>query len=222
MTSPFSKCEAIKYALRQSRDGTVISFVVQPADLPPELTLAKIGTRVLLAVAEINDDETLKDANREPGTVKPGAAERRDAFGGCGDDNPVHTTQGQCDTGSVGVRSASDPGASLARRARAKAQYAAAPEWRKAAMRASILCGDEKFQKWMASKLVWSDSEPILVPTHPADFANWAAHHLRRKLGITSRAEIGTDRGAYERFIALETEYRISQGMMAEPLEAAP
>lgn len=51
----FVRCEAIKTSYRQTKDGMVISFAIHPNDLPPELALAPVGTRVLLAVAEIVD-----------------------------------------------------------------------------------------------------------------------------------------------------------------------
>lgn len=49
--------EAIKYALRQSKDGTVVSFVIHPNDLDPELQCLPIGTRVMIGWAAISDDE---------------------------------------------------------------------------------------------------------------------------------------------------------------------
>lgn len=49
--------EAIKYALRQSKDGYVVSFVVHPDDVPDDLSKSKIGTRYMVAFAEISDDE---------------------------------------------------------------------------------------------------------------------------------------------------------------------
>jgi hypothetical protein len=58
----FTKCEAVKTAYRQTKEGMVISFAIHPSDLPPELALAPVGTRVLLAVAEIGDDETVAEA----------------------------------------------------------------------------------------------------------------------------------------------------------------
>jgi len=50
-------CEAKKHAFRQTQDGVIISFVLHPQEVPPELALAPLGTRVMLAVAEIGDDE---------------------------------------------------------------------------------------------------------------------------------------------------------------------
>lgn len=49
--------EAVKYALRQSKDGYVVSFVVHPDDVPDDLSKSKIGTRYMVAFAEIGEDE---------------------------------------------------------------------------------------------------------------------------------------------------------------------
>ena len=54
--------EAIKYALRQSKDGVVVSFVVHPSDVGPELMAMPIGARVMVAWAQIGDDEKRIDA----------------------------------------------------------------------------------------------------------------------------------------------------------------
>lgn len=53
-----SHCEAKKHALRQTQDGIVVSFVLHPNDVPPSLQLAPLGTRYMLALVEIADDET--------------------------------------------------------------------------------------------------------------------------------------------------------------------
>lgn len=49
--------EAKKHAYRQTQDGVVISFVCHPNDVAKMLTLAPLGTRYMVAVEEIGDDE---------------------------------------------------------------------------------------------------------------------------------------------------------------------
>jgi hypothetical protein len=59
MTEPehnFCKAEAKIYAFRKNAEGTVISFIIHPNEVPNELQIAPIGTRVFLAVAEIVDE----------------------------------------------------------------------------------------------------------------------------------------------------------------------
>lgn len=58
-------CEAKKHALRQTQDGIVVAFVLHPNDIPPALQLAPLGTRYMLALVEIGEDET--PINRKDG-----------------------------------------------------------------------------------------------------------------------------------------------------------
>lgn len=48
--------EAKKHAYRQTQDGVVISFVVHPNDVSPEIATAALGTRYMVGLAEIGDD----------------------------------------------------------------------------------------------------------------------------------------------------------------------
>lgn len=53
--------EAKHYLMRKSKDGVVISFVVHPDDVTPELQCLPIGARVMVGWKEIGDDEKPKD-----------------------------------------------------------------------------------------------------------------------------------------------------------------
>lgn len=64
-------CEVKKYSWRQSKDGFVVSFVIHPNDVPDALALASIGTRYMLALVEIGDDEQPKAPETKPATEKP-------------------------------------------------------------------------------------------------------------------------------------------------------
>ena len=86
--------EAIKYSLRQSKDGVVVAFVVQPDDVRPELMALPVGARVMIAWSQIGDDEKPigggvldsshpgeKGASREPAPVAaPEAKPKRERF----------------------------------------------------------------------------------------------------------------------------------------------
>lgn len=50
-------CEAKKHAYRQTQDGVVVSFVLHPQEVPGGLATAPLGTRYMLALAEIGDNE---------------------------------------------------------------------------------------------------------------------------------------------------------------------
>ncbi len=84
-------CEMVKYALRQTKDGIVVSFVVHPNDIPAALQTSHIGSRWMAALVQIGDDELPINKPREvqnntaivsptlqPGTDKRPAGARRD------------------------------------------------------------------------------------------------------------------------------------------------
>jgi hypothetical protein len=50
-------CEMVKYALRQNKDGVVVSFVVHPNDIPAALSTSHIGSRSWWRLVQIGDDE---------------------------------------------------------------------------------------------------------------------------------------------------------------------
>jgi hypothetical protein len=54
-------CEAKKHAYRQTQDGVVVSFVLHPQEVPEGLATAPLGARYVLALVELNDDETPKE-----------------------------------------------------------------------------------------------------------------------------------------------------------------
>lgn len=69
MTREVPQIEAVKYALRQSKDGTVVSFVIHPEDLDPALQCLPIGARVMLGWYAIGDDEQpVPEAQRKSAT----------------------------------------------------------------------------------------------------------------------------------------------------------
>ncbi len=50
-------CEMVKCAYRQSKDGIVVSMVVHPDEVPAGLATSKLGTRYMVALVQIGDDE---------------------------------------------------------------------------------------------------------------------------------------------------------------------
>lgn len=95
----------------------------------------------------------------------------------------------------------------------AKERYASAPPWTKDAMRASILCGDAKFQAWLRKHA------PLYVAMISETAEMTAARTVRGLIGAKTRAEIATDETVRGRFIALETTYRQETDLAAEPRE---
>lgn len=60
----FPQIECKKHAYRQTQDGVVISFVVHPNDVTPDLASAPLGTRYMAVLVELNDNETAKPPSK--------------------------------------------------------------------------------------------------------------------------------------------------------------
>ena len=60
--------EAIKSVLRQSKDGIVLSLVIHPSDVPVPLLSDPIGSRYMVGMARVGDDEE----SIEPESVREG------------------------------------------------------------------------------------------------------------------------------------------------------
>lgn len=72
----FCQAEAKIYAFRKNAEGTVISFVIHPSEVPDELQVAPIGTRVILAVAEIVDEvQTAENKIQRPESLDQNLSE---------------------------------------------------------------------------------------------------------------------------------------------------
>jgi hypothetical protein len=57
--------EAIKTGLRQSKDGYTLSLVVHPDDLPDDLMRDFVGSRYMIVMVRIGDDEQPVDREEE-------------------------------------------------------------------------------------------------------------------------------------------------------------
>jgi hypothetical protein len=53
-------CEAKKHAYRQTQDGVVVSFVLHPQEVPDGLAISALGTRYMLALVEVDENEQPK------------------------------------------------------------------------------------------------------------------------------------------------------------------
>ena len=78
-------CEVRLAALRRTKDGTVVSFLVHPNDVPDCFSLDPLGQRYMIGIAAIGDDEQELQSAAEASTpsvltaVVPERAENRDA-----------------------------------------------------------------------------------------------------------------------------------------------
>lgn len=171
---PAFHVEAKLHGFRRTHDGVVVSFVLHPAEVPKALALDPLGTRYMLAMAAIGDDEqplvpVAQGIERRPS--KPDVA------------------------GSIPAGHASDASQ------RGKDVYANASEAGKAITRAAILCGDRDFR-------IWLSGEDISITS--------AAQMIREACGVDSRKEFENNPEALHKFQAIDTEYKMSIGQMAE------
>jgi hypothetical protein len=69
MTAPAFHFEAKKYALRQAKDGVIVSFVLHPDDVVPELLSAPIGEHYVVALAPY--EKAAEQAEQQPEAPPP-------------------------------------------------------------------------------------------------------------------------------------------------------
>ena len=60
--------EAVKSALRQTKDGISITLVIHPSDIPRDLLNDSIGQRYMIGMGKLNDEEEIE----EPESIREG------------------------------------------------------------------------------------------------------------------------------------------------------
>ena len=228
-------CEVKLAALRRTKDGTIVSLLIHPNDVPDCFSLDPLGQRYMIGIAAIGDDEQPVYGERDTVSLPVVAAKAEI----CGNQeapttphqsagaspqpstsavvperaenrdafNPPHT---QCKHGAHPLKCPSPD--CIEEYRPAKSRYAAKTDQEKAAVRAVLLCRDVRFQDWLYA----------LSPAYrrqrlsDAPAEECAALWMHGECGIASRREIATDYDAYGRFIALENRYKIAAGLAAE------
>lgn len=192
---PAANCEVKLHSFRRTQDGTVVSFLIHPAETPQALALDPLGTRYMLAFAAIGDNE-------QPVTP-PGIAD----IGRLPVGSPVVQESGENRDAPIRERN------SAAERAAHNGQVAgsnpAAPtktEGQRAVIRAVMLCRDDRFQEWL------QDCFPVGIHVGEEKAADW----LRNRLNIKSRRELEHNARARHEFEAIEDLYREMTGQRAE------
>jgi hypothetical protein len=87
---------------------------------------------------------------------------------------------------------------------------------KRALTRAALLCKERRFQTWIAHSehggpIALHGQRYLRVMTEEG-----AAAYLRRALGVTSRAEIAENDNVRKTFEAIELEWKIAAGLIAE------
>lgn len=62
------QCEVIKIAMSQDKNGHILKVAIHPNDLPKDLVLDPLGTRYVMVLARLNDqDEIVKPKEKSEG-----------------------------------------------------------------------------------------------------------------------------------------------------------
>ncbi len=100
----------------------------------------------------------------------------------------------------------------LSSRGSGASHYKKSPPMEQARVRAALLPKDPAFQSWIVMQHKMEDDAAWLPSEHNATML------LRNRCcDGESRSRIATDDYCYQRFLALETDYRIAVGLLPEP-----
>lgn len=62
------QCEVVKIAMAQDKNGHILKVAIHPNDLPKDLILDPLGTRYVMVLARLNDqDEVVKPREKSEG-----------------------------------------------------------------------------------------------------------------------------------------------------------
>lgn len=210
-------CEAKLHGFRKTQDGIVVSFVLHPQEAPSCFALDPLGTRYMLAVAQIGDDEQpVTGSSRESAASLPGrhspapspvAPEGDENRGNSLPASPTTAERPAAEAGQLSPMSGRQGDPSKSERARlayAIARAIATPG-EKAVTRAALLCKDTRFQLWQGR----NRRPKYRTEEHAAQF-------IRFHCGIGSRAELATNPNALSRFLKLEAQYLADTNQIAE------
>lgn len=170
--------EVKKHAVRQTADGWVVSFVVHPNDMDSTFAVSPLGTRYMLAVAQIGDDEQpVSPAGTQPQTKGSNATVK----------SPLKDT----------------------RQTPAGERHKTPAE--RAVIRAALLPKDERFRAW-ANRFF--DFKGNYYPFSEEG----AAQFIREQCCFgNSRSLIAEHPEYMDRFLAMETEFKMDVGELARP-----
>lgn len=65
-----TQCEVVKIAMAQDRNGHILKLSIHPSDLPKDLVLDPLGTRYVMVLARLNDqDEVVQPKDKTDGDM---------------------------------------------------------------------------------------------------------------------------------------------------------
>lgn len=185
--------EAKLHAFRKTQDGVVVSFVVSPIDMPQALALDPLGTRYMLALAQIGDDE-------QP--VNPRGGPDAERIVQAVTETVLADAKGRT-VGSIPATGANQ-----------RERYAAMSPAEQAVTRAALLPKDERFRAWI---LAVRFPDAHAAGADPVDESEAARCIREICCNCNSRRMIGEVPEYMDRFLAMETDFKMVVGEMAEP-----
>lgn len=64
------QCEVVKVAMAQDRNGHILKLSIHPDDLPKDLVLDPLGSRYMMVLAKLNDQEEVVPPKEKSGAEK--------------------------------------------------------------------------------------------------------------------------------------------------------
>lgn len=186
---PAISFEVRKIAWRQSKEGLVVSFVIHPDDVNADFAVAALGTRYMVALAKIGDDE------------QPEPIRQQMVSAPANDRPPSNPSEARTPGEGEGVGSAPKEPAQ---------QYKGVPSdrtkrhWSELSLpeQIGIRCQEKRFREWMYARF--------------EDQATDIADAVRQHCNVKSRAEIQPGTEAATLWFALEADFLAATGQMAE------
>lgn len=197
--------ECKKHALRQTQNGEwIISFTA--LDLPTWLVTAHMGTRLMNAVVEIADDETPVEH------AKVEVVHCTDGFGNAsGLVRVPRETRGEQESGAPKVDT------NHPRNSAASERYRQKDAMEQAVTRAAMMCKSPTYQMHAIEQMggIYYDDTKFRDKRY-TEQEKTACTYLYQSVVIDSRTDIGSNEGAYQRFLAHETDWKLISGQLPE------
>lgn len=182
--------EAKKDGLRQTQTEWKITLTA--TDLPAWLRDARMGTRIMVAVVEIAEDETPVEHAKDEERAKRGEQDS----GAPKVDTDEHGTEWSKPVGLHPLVTKSSD---------AKDRFRSLGKPEQMVTRCAMLCGDPEFWNWL-----WGAGYEYVKD------ADTAAEAVRDHLGIKSRSELASNPQAQHNWERMVTDYDVWRGALPE------
>jgi len=194
--------ECIKVGYRQGKEGHILSLAMNPHDVPDAVATASLGSRWMVALVQISDDEQPQGQDNSGSAPSPSLADAADS--------PAAASE----VGSApGLASGWSPPQAPARGA---AEPATKPKkhWDelKPSQQAGMACRDASFREWTQDVMAspehrWDGAEYCDSFMSEEGTKDWPACYVRWYCGVTSRSDLDTNPEAAKRWRELHSMF---------------